>query len=82
LTGLEHISGVKAPTLPDGEMRDMHRMLVGEADRLGNIRQIKALLDRGYQGIVSFEPFAAEIMNAKNSETILKTSMDFRCARI
>jgi 2-keto-myo-inositol isomerase len=82
LTGLIHISGVEAPTLPDADMRDGHRVLVGEADRLGNIRQIKELLERGYQGVISFEPFATEVMDAKNSEDILRTSMDFIRARV
>ncbi len=82
LTGLVHISGVEATSLPDTDMRDGHRVLVGDADRLGNIRQIKVMLDRGYQGVVSFEPFAPEIMDAKDSETILKTSMDFIRARV
>ena len=72
-----HISGVEEKGLADTDMLDGHRLLVGAADRLGNIRQIKILLDRGYQGVVSFEPFADEVMDAKNSETILKTSMDY-----
>ena len=77
LTGLVHISGVESPALADEQMRDEHRVLVGEADRLDNIGQIKALVDRGYTGVVSFEPFAREIMDAKNSEELLKTSMDY-----
>jgi 2-keto-myo-inositol isomerase len=64
-----------------GARADQH-LLVGDADRLGNIRQLKILLDRGYQGVVSFEPFAAEVMDAKNSEEILKTSMDFIRANV
>lgn len=82
LTGLVHISGVEEAKLADGDMRDGHRVLVGEADRLGNIRQLKVLLERGYQGVVSFEPFAAEIMDAKDSESILRNSMDFIRARV
>lgn len=77
LTGLVHISGVESAELADAQMRDGHRVLVGEADRLGNLRQLKILLERGYAGVVSFEPFAAEVMEASDSERILKTSMDF-----
>lgn len=77
LTGLVHISGVEEPALADADMLDGHRLLVGPADRLGNVRQLKVLLDRGYQGVVSFEPFASEVMDAKNSEAILKQSMDY-----
>ena len=64
LTGLVHISGVEDKGVADADMLDGHRLLVGDADRLGNIRQLKILLDRGYQGVVSFEPFAAEVMDA------------------
>ena len=82
LTGLVHISGVEDKGVADADMLDGHRLLVGDADRLGNIRQLKILLDRGYQGVVSFEPFAAEVMDAKNSEEILKTSMDYIRANV
>ena len=73
---------VDQSSVADADMLDGHRLLVGDADRLGNIRQLKILLDRGYQGVVSFEPFAAEVMDAKNSEEILKTSMDYIRANV
>lgn len=77
LTGLVHVSGVESPALADEDMRDEHRVLVGKADRLDNVGQLRALIDGGYTGVVSFEPFAREIMGAKNSEALLKTSMDY-----
>ncbi|CAM2155705.1 2-keto-myo-inositol isomerase [Pararobbsia alpina] len=77
LTGLVHISGVEDDGLPVGRMRDGHRVLVGEADQLGNIRQLKTLLRRGYRGALSFEPFAAELAEAADIEHRLRTSMDF-----
>lgn len=80
LTGLVHISGVESQALPDlqdSQMRDGHRVLVGEGDRLGNTVQLRHLLDRGYGGPVSFEPFAAEITDAQDSEARLARSMDF-----
>ncbi|WP_296225071.1 TIM barrel protein [Ralstonia sp. UBA689] len=75
LTGLVHVSGVESPALDRRDMRDGHRVLVGQADRLGNIHQLRTLLDRGYKGLVSFEPFAAEVMEAENSEELLAQSM-------
>lgn len=60
-TGLVHISGVVDPRLPVGSMRDAHRVLVDGRDRLGNISQIKALIDAGYRGPLSFEPFADSV---------------------
>ncbi len=77
LTGLVHVSGVEDHRLEDGQMRDGHRVLVGEGDRLGNIAQLRELLDRGYGGPVSFEPFAARITDADSNEALLRQSMDF-----
>ncbi|WP_263768292.1 TIM barrel protein [Propionivibrio soli] len=82
MTGLIHISGVEDKALQDADMRDEHRVLVGTADRLGNLRQLKIMLDRGYQGVVSFEPFAPEIMDASDSESRLRASMDFVRANV
>jgi 2-keto-myo-inositol isomerase len=76
LTGLVHISGVEHD-LPVARMDDSHRVLVGAADRLGNVRQLKTLLQRGYRGAFSFEPFAAELAEADDIEDRLRTSMDF-----
>jgi 2-keto-myo-inositol isomerase len=61
-TDLVHISGVESD-LPDDEMRDGHRVLVTEKDRIGSKRQIQELVDKGYTGYVSFEPFADELQN-------------------
>jgi 2-keto-myo-inositol isomerase len=81
-TGLVHVSGVEDPALPLERMRDGHRVLVGTADRLGNVRQLQTLFSRGYAGAVSFEPFAAEIANAPDIETRLRDSIAFLRASI
>ncbi|WP_126286387.1 TIM barrel protein [Burkholderia stagnalis] len=77
LTGLVHISGVEEGDLPVDRMRDGHRVLVGGADRLGNLRQLRELLARGYRGAFSFEPFASEIAEAADIEDRLRASMDY-----
>ena len=74
-TGLIHISGVEDAALPVDQMRDGHRVLVGAADRLGNVEQIRHLLQAGYRGFVSYEPFAEEIAAATDVELRLKASM-------
>ncbi len=76
-TGLVHISGVEDPKLPACDMRDGHRVLVGPADRLDNLGQLRHLLGAGYRGVASFEPFAAEIATAKDVEVRLRASMDY-----
>ena len=76
-TGLIHISGVEDKTVDVLQMRDSHRVLVGSADRLGNIAQLRTLLAAGYTGYASFEPFAEEIAAAKDIEARLKASMAY-----
>lgn len=78
-TGLVHISGVEDTALTPAQMRDSHRVLVGQADRLGNAAQLGTLLDAGYAGFVSFEPFAEEIAAASEAdiEQQLATSMAY-----
>jgi 2-keto-myo-inositol isomerase len=74
-TGLVHISGVEDTALGVGEMRDAHRVLVGDQDRLGNLSQLRRLLDLGYGGLVSFEPFAESVAAATDIEAQLAASM-------
>ncbi len=76
-TGLVHISGVEDRDLGVNLMRDGHRVLVGAEDRLGNIPQLRRLLDLGYTGFVSFEPFAEEVAAATDIESQLGASMAF-----
>lgn len=82
LTGLIHISGVEDAALAVSDMRDGHRVLVGPADRLGNIAQLRDLLAAGYSGYASFEPFAAEIATAPDIEPRLAASMAYISAAL
>jgi 2-keto-myo-inositol isomerase len=59
-TGLVHISGVEAD-IASRQFKDAHRVLVDRADKLKNLEQIKKLLDRGYEGDFSFEPFSEDV---------------------
>jgi len=59
-TGLVHISGLEDP-VSFADMLDGHRVLVGPKDRLGNIEQLRQLYADGFDGVVSFEPFAKEV---------------------
>ncbi|YBV95826.1 TIM barrel protein [Phyllobacteriaceae bacterium JZ32] len=77
LTGLVHISGVADPALAYPEMRDAHRVLVDERDRLGNAGQIRTLLEGGYDGPLSFEPFAQEVHDFQEPEREIAASMAF-----
>ncbi len=77
LTGLVHVSGVEDPSIDASAMRDAHRVLVGPADRLGNIAQLHTLLGAGYRGYASFEPFATGITTASDIEQRLSDSMAY-----
>lgn len=77
LTGLVHISGVEDASLGLSRMLDAHRVLVGKADRLGNVAQIAALRAAGFRGPFSFEPFAAEVQEDAGIEASLRASMAF-----
>jgi len=77
LTGLIHISGVDDPAVAVSDMRDSHRVLVGPADRVGNIEQVAALRAGGYAGPISFEPFAEELQTLADPAAALRQSIDF-----
>jgi len=61
VTGLVHISGVATRTVPLEHLFDRHRGLVFPSDRLESKKQLRWLIEHGYQGPVSLEPFAPEI---------------------
>lgn len=74
-TGLVHVSGVEDQSLPLDRVRDAHRVLVGPADLLGTLSQIKALQAGGYAGPFSFEPFAASVHASADIEGDLRASI-------
>ena len=76
-TGLVHISGVVDPGVAVADMLDAHRVLVDAGDRLENRAQIRAMLDAGYTGPFSFEPFAEEVHALDDVQTALRVSMDY-----
>lgn len=74
-TGLVHISGVTDPAATAATMRDPHRVLVDAGDRIGNIAQLRALRAGGYDGALSFEPFAASVHESRTIEADLRSSL-------
>ncbi|ROM94789.1 TIM barrel protein [Pseudomonas brassicacearum] len=76
LTGLVHISGVEDAQAPLATIRDGHRVLVGAADILGNAVQIEALRAGGYEGYLSFEPFAESVHDLADIRQALGASMN------
>ncbi|CCM78554.1 TIM barrel protein [Rhizobium mesoamericanum] len=82
MTGLVHISGVNDPAVSVADMRDPHRVLVTADDRLDNAGQVRALVEAGYAGRFSFEPFAAEVHDLKDPASALRASMGYLSASV
>ncbi len=59
-TGLVHVSGV-LPNTHQKPLSDSDRVLVTPLDVLESKKQVQALLDGGYKGVISFEPFNSTI---------------------
>ena len=74
-TGLVHISGVTDPSVAVDDMLDAHRVLVDGQDRVENLPQIRALLDAGFEGPYSFEPFATEVHDLADPAQALRDSL-------
>jgi 2-keto-myo-inositol isomerase len=81
-TGLVHISGVEDRRVRLADLRDAHRVLVGPADTIGNIGQIRALRAGGFRGPVSFEPFAASVHADPDIAGALRGSIDHLAATL
>ena len=69
-----HVSGVTDPEPTFDEMEDAHRVLVDGADRLGNVAQLRALAEAGYDGPVS-RCFAPEVHALADPVAAIRASM-------
>ena len=78
LIGIVHASGT-AIDLPAADYQDGHRGLVFADDRLKSKEQIEYLLDRGYEGTVAFEPFAARVQALPLSELTAELQRSIAC---
>jgi 2-keto-myo-inositol isomerase len=81
-SALVHVSGVSDPAVPAAGMLDTHRLLVDGNDRLQSLAQLRLLLAGGYDGPVSFEPFAKQVHALDDIETALRASMDLLGAAV
>jgi 2-keto-myo-inositol isomerase len=76
-TGLVHISGLENASISFTDMLDGHRVLVGPKDRLGNVEQLRQLFADGYDGVVSFEPFAKEVHGLSDPIAAVRKSIAY-----
>jgi 2-keto-myo-inositol isomerase len=77
-TGLIHVSGVESE-IPTSQYRDAHRLLIEAADKLKSREQIEKLVALGYEGAISFEPFAEDIqqMELEDLKTAINESIEY-----
>jgi 2-keto-myo-inositol isomerase len=76
-TGLIHVSGVTDRKYTKDTMRDVQRELVDANDMIDNKGQVQRLIQAGYKGYISFEPFAPTVHNSKQIARDLARSMDY-----
>ncbi len=75
-TALVHLSGVPNLGLSLKELGDEHRILVGPDDILGNIAQVRHLVNVT-SAPWSFEPFASEVGESPTLTADLRSSIDY-----
>ncbi len=63
-TGLIHVSAVTTELSPE-QYRDEHRNMDFRKDKMNSKEQIDYFVQQGYDGIISFEPFAEEVQKLK-----------------
>jgi 2-keto-myo-inositol isomerase len=72
--GLTHMSGISRNDLLPGDLTEPDRVLIDDADRVENIKQLRALKDAGYRGFVSMEPFNLEVQQSTDLQSQLRRS--------
>lgn len=74
---LVHISGIARPDLAPDELTEPDRGFVFLGDRVGNIARLRVMVDAGYSGFVSMEPFSPETQNDPKVADRLRASIDY-----
>lgn len=72
--GLAHMSGITRGDLAPGQLTEPDRGLIEAVDRVDNINQIRRLLDAGYKGFISMEPFSPEVQRSGDLAEKLQAS--------
>ncbi len=75
-TAMVHVSGVAKREF-DNEFCDADRVLVDKKDVLGNIDQLGALVEAGFDGPISLECFSPAIQELDEPTELLRTSVRF-----
>ena len=72
-----HISGIARPDLAPSELTEPDRGFVFLGDRVGSIARPRAVVDAGYRGYVSMEPFSPETQKNPHIAERLRASLNY-----
>lgn len=75
--GLVHVSGIARTDLAPDELTEPDRGFVFGGDRVGNLGQLRTLVEGGYEGFVSMEPFSPEVQTDPEIEARLSESLSW-----
>lgn len=78
--GLVHISGIARPDLAPSDLTEPDRGFIFLGDRVSNVARLRAMVDAGYQGYVSMEPFSPETQQDPRLAERLRASLDYICS--
>ena len=76
-TSLVHISAISDKKIEINNFSDNLRGLIGDYDRINNVDQIRFILEKGYDGPFSFEPFSDKIHKSKNKIELINQSIRY-----
>lgn len=74
--GLVHISGISRADLGPSELTEPDRGFVFLEDRVKNIDRLRVMIDAGYKGFVSMEPFSPDTQRDPRIAERLRASLD------
>jgi 2-keto-myo-inositol isomerase len=80
--GLAHMSGISRTDLPPSDLTEPDRGLIFVDDRVGNVEKLKQLLQAGYSGFVSMEPFSPQVQGDPDLLARLRASLDYLAALV
>lgn len=72
--GLAHVSGIVRNDLAPAELTEPDRVLIEEKDRVNNMKQLRSLIEAGYSGYVSMEPFNVALQHSPDLQKKLRDS--------
>ncbi len=74
---LMHISGIARPDLTPTQLTEPDRGFVFLGDRVASVARLRAMVEAGYSGFISMEPFSPETQQDPQIAARLKASLEY-----